>query len=72
MNRRPHAQIHLPPLSPRDALTVVAVLEGAIAAIRRAHGDTMATERSFRDLEARARKRGLSLGHPDADPDAEF
>ena len=72
MTRRPHAQIHLPPLSPRDALFAVAVLERAIAAIWRAHGDAMAAERRQRDLEGRARHHGVTYGNPDPDPDAEF
>lgn len=39
--RRPHAQVHLPPLHPDDALLLVNVLEKAIAAIWRAHGEAM-------------------------------
>lgn len=43
--RRPpprHAQLHLPPLSGTDAYRLVALLEKAIRAIWRAHGDQMA------------------------------
>ena len=72
MKRRSHAQIHLPPLSPGDALLAVAVLERAIAAIWRAHGDQMEKLRSTRDLEARARQRGFTCSNPDADLDAEL
>jgi len=72
VTRRRRAQIHLPPLSPRDALAVVAVLERAIAAIGRAHGDDMRQERAIRQLDARARRRGLTIHNLDADPDAVF
>ena len=72
MTRHPHAQIHLPPLSPRDALTLVTVLERAIAAIERAHGEEMRQERRLRQLEVRARRRGLTTYNLDADPDADF
>lgn len=41
--RRPrHAQLHLPPLRAEDALLVVNVLQKAMAAIWRAHGEAMA------------------------------
>jgi hypothetical protein len=43
--RRPpprHAQIHLPTLSGEQAYLLAAVLERAVAAIWRAHGDAMA------------------------------
>jgi len=50
--RRPHAQIHLPPLSPHDALVLVDVLERAIAAIWRAHGHQMADLLTARDMAA--------------------
>jgi hypothetical protein len=38
---RPHAQLHLPALSPEQALLLVQVLERAIAALYRAHGEAM-------------------------------
>ena len=41
-SRRRHAQLHLPALSAEQALLLVAVLERAISAIYRAHGDAMA------------------------------
>lgn len=38
----PHAQIHLPPLSAHEALLVANLLDRAIAALWRSHGDAMA------------------------------
>lgn len=72
MTRRRHAQLHLPPLSARDALALVAVLERAVAAIERAHGDAMRELREARILETRARRRGITACNLDADPDAYF
>lgn len=72
MTRRRHAQLHLPPLSPRDALALVAVLERAIAAIERVHGDAMRELREARELERRARRRGITACNLAADPDAPF
>lgn len=46
--RLPHAQIHLPPLDPGYALTLVDIFERAIEAIWRAHGDRMAELRELR------------------------
>jgi hypothetical protein len=40
--RRRHAQIHLPPLQPDEAVLLVNFLERAITAVWRAHGDAMA------------------------------
>ena len=40
--KRRHARLHLPRMNADDALFVVAILEKAIAAIWRAHGDDMA------------------------------
>lgn len=37
-----HAQIHLPPLTGEEALLLVNLLDRAIAALWRAHGDAMA------------------------------
>lgn len=37
-----HAQIHLPPLTADEALLVVNLLDRAIAALWRTHGDAMA------------------------------
>jgi hypothetical protein len=69
---RQHAQLHLPPLSPRAALAVVAVLERAIAAIERAHCVEMRELREMQQLEARARRRGIITYNLDADPDTDF
>lgn len=38
----PHAQIHLPPLSAQEALLLANLLDRAIAALWRTHGDAMA------------------------------
>lgn len=72
MRRRRSARIHLPPLSPSEALTVVRVLERALAAVWRAHGEQMRYELDIRALEARARGRGLTVRGRGADPDADF
>lgn len=37
--RLPHAQIHLPPLGPQEALLLSNLLDKTITAIWRAHGD---------------------------------
>ena len=37
-----HAQIHLPPLTGEQAYILAAILERAVSAIWRAHGDAMA------------------------------
>jgi hypothetical protein len=42
MTRLPHAQLHLPVLSPDEALVFVNILDRLIAAIWRAHGPAMA------------------------------
>lgn len=44
--RRPHVQIHLPPLDAHEALALVDLLERAIAAVWRTHGDDMAEIRA--------------------------
>ena len=72
MNRRRHAQLHLPPLSPQQALTLVTVLDRAIAAIRRAHGDAMRHHLEMRQAEARARRHGFTVYDLDVDPDIDF
>lgn len=38
----PHAQIHLPPLTADEALLIANLLDRAIAALWRTHGDAMA------------------------------
>ena len=72
MNRRRHAQLHLPPLSPHEALTVVGILERTIDAIIRAHGADMHRHLDMSRQEARARRHGVSIFNLRADPDAEF
>jgi hypothetical protein len=72
VSRRRHAQLHLPPLSARDALTLLAVLERAVAAIERAHGQEMRVLREMQQLEARARRRGVTIHNLDVEPDADF
>ena len=42
VSRRRHARIHLPALEPDQAVILVQVLERAVGAIWRAHGDEMA------------------------------
>ena len=71
MSRR-HAQLHLPPLSARDALALVDVLQRAIAAIEHAHGDEMRHLREMQQLEARARRHNVTIYDLDADPDTDF
>ena len=70
---RRHAQIHLPPLDAACALTVVDLLQRAILAIRRAHGDRMD---DLDALRATARRRRscecVDDGNPDASDDTEF
>ncbi|MFO1395236.1 MAG: hypothetical protein U1F09_15915 [Steroidobacteraceae bacterium] len=70
--RRRSARIHLPPLSPGEALALVRVLERAVAAVWRAHGEQMRHELDVRTLEARARRHGVTSYDLDADPDADF
>lgn len=63
-NRRgdPHAQIHLPPLTADEALLVVNLLDRAIAALWRTHGDAMA------DLLACIDPDAAMATHPDDAP----
>ena len=72
MSRRRRARLQLPPLDAHDALALVDVLQRAIAAIERAHGDDMRALREMRRLEARARRRGVTIYDLDAEPDADF
>ncbi len=72
MSRRRHAQLHLPPLSPHEALTVVTVLQRAIAAILRTHGDDMRHYTEMQQQEARARRHGISIYNFLVDPDVDF
>jgi hypothetical protein len=49
--RRPHVQIHLPPLDAHEALALVDLLERAIAAVWRTHGEDMAEIRAAGSTE---------------------
>jgi hypothetical protein len=69
---KPHAQLHLPPLSAAEALRAVAILERAIAAIWRAHGDAMADELALLGVQTPQPPDAIYVGNPAADPDAEF
>lgn len=51
LHRRPHAQIHLPPLDPDQALALVEILERATRAVWRAHGDAMADRQARLGIE---------------------
>ena len=68
--RRPHAQIHLPPLSAHYALTLVDIFERAITAIWNAHGDSMSNLHALRGERIKRRDVILS-GDPNA-PDSDF
>lgn len=46
-----HARIHLPHMNADDALLVVALLEKAVEAIWRAHGDAMADRLAAAGIE---------------------
>jgi hypothetical protein len=69
--RLPHAQIHLPPLSAGYALTLVDVLERAIEALWRAHGQAMAELRTLRRA-TRPPPGAVADGKPDAPDDVDF
>jgi hypothetical protein len=58
----PHAQIHFPPLTGEAALLVANLLDRAIAALWRAHGDAMADLLACRDPDA------ALPGEPDDSP----
>jgi hypothetical protein len=70
----PHAQLHLPSLEPEAALVVVNVLERAIQAIWRAHGDRMAELLYARHStsEQRPDSEFADIGDPNASPDTDF
>ena len=48
----PHAQIHLPPLTADEALLLSNLLDRAIAALWRTHGDAMADRLACIDPDA--------------------
>ena len=68
--RRPHAQIHLPPLSADYAITLVDIFERAITAIWNAHGDAMSSLIALRGDQAIPRHI-VPSGDPNA-PDSDF
>ena len=68
--RRPHAQIHLPPLSSDYALTLVDILERAITAIWNTHGDGMSNLQALRGGKTN-RRDVIPSGDPNA-PDSDF
>lgn len=73
MKPRRHAQIHLPPLDPADALVAVHALERAIAAIWRAHGEAMAKLlHQPAATHVRAHGEFVDDGDPDAPADRYF
>ena len=51
---------------------MVGLLQRAIAAIERAHGGEMRALRDMQRLEARARRRGVTIYDLDADLDVDF
>jgi hypothetical protein len=72
-NRRRHTQLHLPPLDAPDALALVAVLERAIAAIWRTHGESMAALLQTQDTAAHEHDpKYVDDGDPDAPEDTPF
>jgi hypothetical protein len=68
--RRPHAQIHLPPLSAEYAITLVDIFERAITAIWHVHGDSMSNLQALRG-EKPKRRDVIPSGDPNA-PDSDF
>lgn len=70
--RSRRAQFHLPPLDADEALTLVNILERAIAAIWRAHGEAMA-ELLHQHAAPHARaSEYIDDGNPDAPADRDF
>ena len=62
-----HAQIHLPPLDPGYALTLVGIFERAIDAIWRAHGHSMSELQALRAEAARPARQIPPPSEPDPD-----
>ena len=69
-SRRPHAQIHLPPLSADYALTLADIFERTITAIWNAHGDAMSNLSALRGDRTKPRDI-VPSGDPNA-PDSDF
>lgn len=69
--RQRTARMHLPHLAPDDALLLVSVLQRAIDAIWRAHGNEM-VEASIESADTLPRQRTAQLTTPLSDPDIAF
>ena len=71
--RRPRrAQIHLPPMTADEALRLVAMLDRAITAIWRAHGDAMADHQAMRGIETPPPRDAVPDGYPNPPDDTDF
>lgn len=64
-----HAQIHLPALNGQEAFLLVAMLERAVSAIWRAHGDVMAADLQQRALPDATTHRDDDIGGRDDNSD---
>ena len=62
-----HAQCHLPPLDPHEALLLVNILERAIHAIWRTHGDQMADRLAAQGIETPRPEDAVFSGYPSND-----
>jgi hypothetical protein len=69
--RKPTARLHLPHLAPDDALLVVSVLERAIDAIWRTHGNEM-VHAYFESAATAPRRSTAQLTMPLNDSDTAF
>lgn len=71
MTRKPHTQLHLPPLAPDDALLVVNVIEQLVSAIWHAHGPQMLQRLQRRDPSPPVAIARLGQATVDTTPDAD-
>lgn len=69
---RRRAQILLPALTGEEAIKLVALLERAIAAICRAHGDDMADHQAMLGIDTPPPRDAVQVGNPDAPDDIDF
>lgn len=69
---RPHAQIHLPPLDPHQALLLVDLLERTSRALWRAHGDAMADRLAALGVDTPPPADAIYTDGPAADSDDDF
>jgi len=69
--RQRTARLHLPHLAPDDALLLVSVLQRAIDAIWRAHGNEM-VEATIESADTMPQQRTAQLTMPLPDPDIAF